>query len=199
MRAVVSSVLASLLLTASLASPSRAAVAIGEKLTPFALKNVATGEEAPLARLAGKKATVLIFLSTQCPISNSYNERMAALAREYSAKGVAFVGINSNRQETPEEIARHAQETGLTFPILKDVANERADALGARVTPEAYVYDPSWRLVYHGRIDDDRYGTKVKTQDLRAALDAVVASKPVAVSETKAFGCSIKRAATPRS
>jgi hypothetical protein len=120
---------------------------------------------------------------------------MASLAREYGAKGVAFVGINSNRQESVEEIAGHAAQHGFTFPVLKDVGNVQADHFGAQVTPEIYVYDPGWVLRYHGRIDDDRSGANVKSQDLRNALDAVLAGQTVPVVETKAFGCTIKRLA----
>lgn len=176
------------------ALPAAGAVAIGEKLQPFKL-NDATGKTVDLAGFQGKKAVVLMFIATQCPVSNAYNDRMASLAREYGAKGVAFVGINSNRQESVEEIAGHAAQHGFGFPVLKDVGNVQADRFGAQVTPEIYVYDPGWVLRYHGRIDDDRSGANVKSQDLRHALDAVLAGQPVPVAETKAFGCTIKRVA----
>jgi peroxiredoxin len=177
---------------AAAALPAGGAVAIGEKLQLFKL-NDATGKTVDLGGLQGKKAVVLMFIATQCPVSNAYNERMAALSREYGAKGVAFIGINSNRQESVEEIAGHAAQHGLTFPILKDVSNLQADHFGAQVTPEIYVYDPGWVLRYHGRIDDDRSGANVRSQDLRSALDAVLAGQAVPVTETKAFGCTIKR------
>jgi len=179
---------------AAAARPAVGAVAIGEKLQPFKL-NDATGKTVDLGSLQGRQAVVLMFIATQCPVSNAYNERMAALAREYGAKGVAFVGINSNRQESVEEIAGHAAQHGFAFPILKDVGNVQADHFGAQVTPEIYVYDPGWVLRYHGRIDDDRSGANVKSQDLRNALDAVLAGRAVPVAETKAFGCTIKRVA----
>jgi peroxiredoxin len=179
---------------AAVALPAIGAVAIGEKLQPFKLAD-ATGKTVDLGGLQGRKAVVLMFIATQCPVSNSYNERMAALSRGYAAKGVAFVGINSNRQESVEEIAGHAAEHGFTFPILKDVGNVQADHFGAQVTPEIYVYDPGWVLRYHGRIDDDRSGANVKSRDLRNALDAVLAGQAVPVAETKAFGCTIKRVA----
>jgi peroxiredoxin len=118
---------------------------------------------------------------------------MAALAKDYQAKGVAVVGINANRQEASAEIASHASQHGLTFPILKDVENVRADQFGAQVTPETYVFDASWKLRYHGRIDDNQRGDNIQSQDLRNALDAVLAGKDVPVKETKAFGCTIKR------
>ena len=179
---------------AAAAVPAAGAVAIGEKLQPFKLAD-ATGKTVDLGGLQGRKAVVLMFIATQCPVSNAYNERMAALSHEYGARGVAFVGINSNREESVEEIAGHAAQHGFTFPILKDVSNLQADHFGAQVTPEIYVYDPGWVLRYHGRIDDDRSGAHVKSQDLRNALDAVLAGQAVPVAETKAFGCTIKRVA----
>ena len=122
---------------------------------------------------------------------------MAELAREYTARGFAVIGANSNRSEPADEVARHAAEKGLGFTILKDLDNHVADYLGASVTPEAYLFAPDWTLHYHGRIDDSRNPAHITTSDLRAALDAVAAGKPVAVAETKAFGCTIKR--IPRS
>jgi peroxiredoxin len=174
------------------AGPALASVAIGDKLVPFTLKNY-DGRDVNLASFQGKKALVLMFMATQCPVSNAYNERMAAISTEYAAKGVSFVGLNANRQESVEEVAEHAKAHGFPFPILKDVGNVQADVFGAQVTPEVYVYDSSWTLRYHGRIDDNQKGTNITSPDLRNALDAVLAGKEVPAKETKAFGCTIKR------
>lgn len=176
----------------SVAQAQAAPVAIGDTLAPFSLKDY-QGKDVDLKSFQGSKAVVLMFIATQCPVSNAYNERMAALAKDYQAKGVAIVGINSNRQETSAEIAAHAGQHGLTFPILKDVDNVKADQFGAQVTPETYVYDAGWKLRYHGRIDDNQRGDNIQSQDLRNALDAVLSGKDVPVKETKAFGCTIKR------
>lgn len=169
-------------------------LALGTKLTPFALPEASTGKPYDLAQLAGHKARVLMFVATQCPVSNAYNERMAALARDYSGR-VAFVGINSNRQEGASEVAEHAKTHGFIFPVLKDSDNVQADRFGAKVTPEVFVFDESWTLRYHGRIDDSRAADAVKNQDLRLALDALLAGKEIATKDTKAFGCTIKRVA----
>jgi peroxiredoxin len=183
------------LAVASLAGSAAAApIAIGDKLAPFTLKDAA-GKDVNLAAFAGKKAVVLAFIATQCPVSNAYNERMAAFAKEYEAKGVAFVGINANKQESPAEIVEHAKAHGFSFPVLKDDGNKKADELGAQVTPETYVFDASWTLRYHGRIDDDKSGKAIASQDLRNAVDALLAGKDVPVKEAKAFGCTIKRVA----
>jgi peroxiredoxin len=174
------------------AGPALAGVSIGEKLTPFSLESH-DGKRVDLASFTGRKAVLLVFMATRCPVSNAYNERMEAIAEDYGPKGVAFVGINSNKEESPAEIAEHAKAHAFTFPILKDTGNVEADAFGAQVTPEAYLYDASWTLRYHGRIDDNMRADHATTSDLRAALDAVLAGKDVATTETKAFGCSIKR------
>jgi peroxiredoxin len=173
---------------------SAAGMAVGQRLQPFRMKQ-ATGQELDLGSLQGRRAYVLAFIATQCPVSNAYNARMAAFAKEYDPKGVAFIGINSNRQEPPAEIVEHAKKNGFSFPILKDDGNVKADEFGAQVTPEVYVFDAGWTLRYHGRIDDDRSGSVVASQDLKAAVDAVVTGQEVRLKETKAFGCTIKRVA----
>src|SRR3989442_12214597 len=96
-------------------------------------------------------------------------------------------------------IRRPPRSTLFPYTTLfrSDLDNHVADYLGASVTPEAYLFAPDWTLRYHGRIDDSRDPALITTSDLRAALDAVAAGKPVAVAETKAFGCTIKR--IPRS
>ncbi|MBV9850993.1 MAG: redoxin domain-containing protein [Armatimonadetes bacterium] len=167
---------------------------LGQPAPTFALPEVATGRTTSLKSLEkGKKATVVMFIATRCPVSNSYNDRMVALAGKYAAQGVAFVGINANQTEPVKECADHAKQHHFPFPVLKDADDAVADAYDAHVTPETYVIDAKGTLVYHGRIDNDMDPADVKTHDLADALDAVLAGKPVAVSRTKAFGCTIKR------
>ena len=168
---------------------------IGATAPDFALPGAADGKVVNLKELSARsKAVTVIFIATKCPMSNAYNERMAGLGKEYAAKGIAFVGINSNKTEPAAETAEHARKQGFTFPVVKDDQNRVADLYGAQKTPEVYVVDPKGTLVYHGRIDesaDDPNG--VKSPDLRRALDAILEGKPVPAAETKAFGCTIKR------
>jgi peroxiredoxin len=171
---------------------TRASVAIGSNVADFRLPD-ADGKQHSLSGLKGKNGTVLIFVSVQCPVSNAYNERMAALARELGAKGVNVVGINSNVAETAAAVKQHAAENGLTFPILKDAGNRVADQLDAQVTPEAYFLDASGKLVYRGRIDNSRNGNSITSRELRDAVEDTLAGRPVAKPEVRAFGCSIKR------
>ena len=168
-------------------------LAIGSTIEDFTLPD-ADNKEHSLKSLAGKNGTVLIFIAVQCPVSNAYNERMAKLAEDYKAKGIAVIGINSNVAEDAAAVKAHAAEHKLAFPILKDPGNKIADRLGASVTPEAYFIDPNNKLLYHGRIDNARNAAQIETSDLRNALDAALAGKTIEKTEAKAFGCTIKRA-----
>ena len=167
--------------------------AIGATIVDFTLPD-ADGKDHSLNSLKGKNGTVLIFVAVQCPISNAYNERMEKLAQDYKARGVSVVGINANSTEPAAAVKAHATEKHLTFPILKDNGNKIADSLGATKTPEAYFLDAKNKLIYHGRIDNSRDASQVVSSDLRDALDATLAGKPVAKTTADAFGCSIKRA-----
>ena len=152
-----------------------------------------SGTTHSLSSLKGKNGTVLIFIAVQCPVSNAYNERMEKLAQDYKARGINVVGINANSTESAADVKKHAAEKNLTFPILKDNGNKIADSLGATRTPEAYFLDASNKLVYHGRIDNSRDLSQVQSSELRDALDATLAGKPVAKTSAPAFGCSIRR------
>ena len=166
--------------------------AIGATIEDFTLPDV-DNKDRSLKSLAGKNGTVLLFIAVQCPVSNAYNERMAKLADDYKAKGIAVIGINSNVAEDATAVKAHAAEHKLSFPILKDPGNKIADRLGASVTPEAYFLDANNKLIYHGRIDNSRNAAQVESNDLRNALDAALSGKTVEKTEAKAFGCSIKR------
>jgi peroxiredoxin len=166
--------------------------AIGKPAPDFTLTSP-QGKTVTLSKGNGSKATVLMFISTQCPVSNEYNTRMAKVAQDYASKGIRFLGINSNKGESPEEVAKHAREQKFGFPVLIDVGNVVADQYNAKVTPHVYVIDDKQVLRYVGRIDDSATIDKVKSKDLRTTLDALLAGKEVPVAETRAFGCAIKR------
>jgi peroxiredoxin len=165
---------------------------IGSTIADFTLPD-ASGAAHTLASLRGSKGTVLIFIATQCPVSNGYNERMEKLAQDFKARGINVIGINANSTESVADVKDHATKNNLTFTILKDNGNKVADLLGATRTPEAYFLDASNKLLYHGRIDNSRDITQVNSSELRDALEATLAGKPVAKATANAFGCSIKR------
>ena len=166
---------------------------IGDQAPSFSLQNY-DGKEYDLSKLEKEnKFTVLMFISTECPVSNGYNERMVKLNGTYGMKGVAFVGINANKEEDVKRIAEHSKDKGFKFPVLKDKQNKVADLYGAMVTPEIYVINPEGKIMYHGRIDDNRKLDKVTSNDLSDTLDKLLAGKTVTATNAKAFGCSIKR------
>lgn len=168
------------------------AVAAGDTIADFTLADVG-GTSHRLSQYGDSAAVVLMFIATQCPVSNDYNPRMAELANTYQRKGVQFLGINSNKQEPVDEIVEHSLRNGFPFPVLKDHQNVIADQLGATRTPEVYVVLGGGRVAYHGRIDDSQNVERVQSRDLKNALDAILAGRPAPVAETRAFGCTIKR------
>ncbi len=165
---------------------------IPRKYSDFTLKGI-DGKEYSLSDFKNSKAIVIIFISTQCPVSNDYNSRMEKLYNDYKNRGVTFLGINSNKEESVDEIRAHASKNNLTFLILKDYHNKIADTFKASYTPEVYVLSPDFNLLYHGRIDDARKIKNVKQEDLKNALEEILSGKEVTIKETKAFGCTIKR------
>lgn len=167
---------------------------VGYAAPAFSLADAVTGQAKSLPALAqGKKATVVMFISTRCPISNAYNERMTTLAKKYGAQGVSFIGIDSDQNEPKAEVASFTKQQSFPFPVLVDPGNRVSDAYSAHVTPETYVINAKGVLVYHGRIDNDMDTSNAKTHELADALDATLAGQTVAKAQTKAFGCSIKR------
>jgi peroxiredoxin len=168
-------------------------LAIGATVESFTLPD-GDGKEHSLDSLKGTKGSVLIFVATKCPVSNAYNERMEKLAQDYRDRGINVIGINSNAPENGAAIKAHAAENKLTFPILKDSGNKVANRLGATVTPEVYFLDANNKLIYRGRIDNAKDAAQVNSSELRDAIEATLAGKPVAKTTAAAFGCSIKRA-----
>jgi thiol-disulfide isomerase/thioredoxin len=133
-------------------------------------------------------AVVVVFLSVVCPYSNAHEKHLLELQARYRPRDVMFVGMNSNRTETAEEVAAHARKAGVGFPMMKDTNNRVADLFGARVTPEAFVFDRSGELRYRGRIR-----SKIGSTDLQDALESVLGGRPVKTQVAKAFGCTIVR------
>lgn len=164
---------------------------LGSKVEDFTIQDL-KGNPVQFSTLRGE-VTVIMFIATQCPVSNAYNERMKAVYNDYAGKGVKFVFINANRTEPAAEVEQHARQHEFPFPVYKDENNVVADRFGATVTPEAFVLDKTGTIRYHGSIDDSQEVRRVTQQRLRTALDEVLAGQPVQAAETKAFGCTIKR------
>jgi peroxiredoxin len=176
----------------------------GRKAADFRLQDPRDQDTIALSALREKnKAVVLVFLGVECPLSNQFVPVLADLYKEYSRKGIAFVGINANAQDGRERVALHARQHAIPFPVVKDSGNKVADQLGAQRTPEVFIVDSSSRIRYHGRIDD-QFGIgyarpgKPTRRDLAAALDEIFAGKAVSVPRTEVSGCRIGRVAKPR-
>lgn len=180
-----------------------AAVACVTALAPSVGRGAAdTGKVADTSweKWEGKRATTLLFVGTECPISNRYTPEYVVLAREYAARGVAVVLVYSNTGTTPEAAAKHAAAYGLKgLPRLLDTDQRLADRFGATLTPEAVVLDVHRKVRYRGRVDDGyaargkAKGTGASRRDLRDALDAILANKPVKTPRTQVVGCAIER------
>lgn len=171
----------------------------GKQVPGFTLSDPRDQGRVSLADFKDKKAIVVFFLGTECPINNAYMLTLPALHKEYSAKGVQFLAINSNLQDTPDRVATHARKNELPFPVLKDPGNAVADHFGAKRTPEAFVLDAKGTILYQGRIDD-QFGIgyqrpKATERHLAKAIDEVLAGKPVSKPRSEVEGCIIARAA----
>lgn len=192
MRPLRSLPLAAALLAGAL--PALAGPQIGAPAPNFTLRTV-DGKTFSLAEaVRSHKAVVVMFIATKCPYSNAYNDRMRDMAAAYAKQGILFAGINSNKSEPADEVVAHAKQHGLAFPLMKDPDNKVADLYDARHTPEIFVVDPEGKLRYHGRIDENyEDASRVTSPDLKNALDSLLAGRQIARTETKAFGCTIKR------
>ncbi len=172
------------------------------KAPRFSLLDPRTQKSVSLAEFKDKKAFVIVFVGTECPINNNYMPRLAEFHKQFANQGVQFLGINSNLQDTPDRIIAHAKKHEIPFPILKDTGNTVADAFSAQRTPEAFVVDASQTIRYHGRIDD-QFGVGFKRgqpsrDDLKLAIEEVLAGKAVTTPSTEVAGCLIARSARPR-
>jgi peroxiredoxin len=189
--AILSSIILAVFAFVSIAVVS-ADVAIGAKVDNFTLPDT-SGKQQTLGELKGTNGTVIVFLSAQCPVVRGYNGRINQIAAEYQAKGINFIGINSNATEDDAWVKSHAAEN-YKFPVLKDKGNKLADKLGASTTPEVYYLDKDNVLLYHGAVDNDRSGKTVTEPYLKIAFDASLSGKKIEKTSTNAVGCSIKRA-----
>ncbi len=179
------------------ATPSKM-VPLGTKAPPFRLPDPA-GKIVSLDDFADKPALLVMFICNHCPYVKHIRSALAQFAREYIPKGLAIVGINSNDisqypEDSPEKMAEEAREAGYIFPYLFDETQEVAKAYGAACTPDFFLFDRERKLVYRGQFDDSRPGSNVPVTgaDLRAAVDAVLAGRPVPEKQKPSLGCNIK-------
>lgn len=174
---------------------------LGTTAPDFSLPDTVTGKTVALRDFAGAPALLVIFLCNHCPYVKHLRAALAALAREYQARGVAIVGISANDvasypEDSPGKMAEEARAAGYTFPYLYDETQAVAKAYRAACTPDFFLFDAQRRLVYRGQFDDSRprgeSAAPVTGRDLRAALDAVLAGQPVPPDQKPSLGCNIK-------
>jgi peroxiredoxin len=163
----------------------------------FRLRDTKGAAHTP-AEWAAQKAVVLFFVTTDCPVANSYVPEMNRIRDAYSARGVAVYAIQAETSVADSVVAKYAEEYRYRFPLLLDPRQELVKLANATVTPQAAVLSPDGKVLYLGRIDNrvEAFG-KQRPQathpDLREALDAVLDGKPVPHPTTKSIGCAINR------
>jgi peroxiredoxin len=171
---------------------------LGTKAPEFRLLDTG-GKLVSLRDFSRAQALLVVFMCNHCPYVKHIRSGLAQLARDYQPRGVAMVGISSNDvanypADSPAKMAEEAKAAGYVFPYLYDETQELAKTYRAACTPDFYLFDQGQRLVYRGQMDDSRPGNGVPVtgKDLRAALDAVLAGKPVSSGQKASIGCNIK-------
>lgn len=170
---------------------------IGQRAPDFTLPGV-DGKDHSLSAFKDNKIVVVLFTCNHCPYVQAYEERLICIQRDYGAKCVQLIAVNANDaagypEDSFDNMVRRAKQRQLNFPYLRDETQRVARAYGAEYTPEAFLLNSKFQVRYIGRIDDNwQHPDKVKTHDLRNALDAVLGHKKVENPITHAIGCTIK-------
>jgi len=158
-----------------------------------------SGKIVSLTDFADAPVLLVVFMCNHCPYVKHVRHELAELAAAYQARRVAVVGINSNDaanypEDSPARMADEVKHIGYSFPYLYDETQAVAKAYRAACTPDLYLFDTPRRLVYRGQFDDSRPGNGIPVtgKDLREALDAMLAGKPVAPNQKPSIGCNIK-------
>ena len=174
-------------------------LALGTKAPDFKVPDVVSGKPVSLADFSGKKALMVMFICRHCPYVQHIKEGLAALGKDYAGKDAALVAISANDaknypDDAPESLKAFVKEEGFAFPFLHDETQKTAQQYTAACTPDFFLFDKDRKLVYRGQMDDSRPGNgkPVTGRDLRAALEAVLAGKPVNPDQKPSIGCNIK-------
>jgi len=172
---------------------------LGTAAPDFALPDVTSGAVNKLNDFAGRDALLVMFICQHCPFVQHVQKQLAQLGKDYQGKSIGVVAISSNDAETfpedgPEGLREQAAEYGFIFPYLFDESQEVARSYSAACTPDFFLFDRERKLVYRGQLDDSRPGNErpVTGKDLREAIDATLAGKPVSTDQKPSIGCNIK-------
>lgn len=174
-------------------------LALGTTAPDFALTDVVTGKTIRRDRFKGSDALLVLFICAHCPFVKHIEKELAQFGRDYANKPLAIVGISSNDADNypadnPAGLKQQAETVGFPFPYLYDETQSVAKAYDAVCTPDIFLFDKNQKLVYRGQFDASRpeSGIPVTGADLRAAVDAVLAGKPVPSDQKPSIGCNIK-------
>lgn len=174
-------------------------VSLGTPAPAFTLSDVVSGKAISLPEQKGKVATVIMFICNHCPYVKHINVALVKLTTDYLHRGILFMAISSNdatkyQEDGPEKMKSVALHHKYPFPYLYDETQQVARAFDAACTPDFFVYDKDLKLVYRGQFDDSRPGnnTAVTGNDLRQALDCIIAGNPVSPQQKASIGCNIK-------
>jgi peroxiredoxin len=174
-------------------------LALGAGAPDFALPDVVTGKTVRRDDFRGQKGLLVMFICTHCPYVKHVEKGLAALGMDYDGQLVSIVAVSSNDAKTypddaPEGLKKQAQTMGFRFPYLYDETQDVARAYHAACTPDFFLFDGNLKLAYKGQFDASRPGSGIPVtgQDLRAAMDAVIAAKPVPKEQKPSIGCNIK-------
>ncbi len=172
---------------------------LGTQAPDFKLPDAVSGNMISLSTFTGKQAVLVMFICQHCPYVQHVKKELARLGKDYAGKSVGIVAISSNDaanypDDAPEQLAKMAKQEGFTFPFCYDESQEVAKAYTAACTPDVFLFDANRQLVYRGQLDESRpdNGKPVTGRDLRAAIDAVLAGKPVSQEQRPSIGCNIK-------
>ncbi len=172
---------------------------LGTKAPDFCLTDVVSGKTISLDTFAGKQALLVMFICRHCPFVKHVQAELAQIGKDYADAEVGIVAISANDaakypDDAPEKLKEMATQLGFTFPFCYDESQEVAKAYTAACTPDFFLFDANRELVYRGQLDDSRPSNDkpVTGKDLRAALDAVLASKSVNPEQKPSIGCNIK-------
>jgi peroxiredoxin len=181
-----------------MAATASTMLALGTTAPAFTLNDLA-GKAVSLEDFRDAPAVLVMFICNHCPFVVHVRHELVRVARDYQARGVAVIAINSNDpvaypDDSPERMRQQASEHGYTFPYLFDADQSVAKAYRAACTPDFFVFDRSRRLTYRGQLDDSRpsNGQPVTGKDLRAALDAALDGRPPPSEQRPSIGCNIK-------
>jgi peroxiredoxin len=171
---------------------------LGTLAPPFALPDATSGTTVTLETFAAAPAVLVMFICRHCPYVKHVQGELARVGHDYGPRGVGIVGICANDSDShpddgPEGMRAMATELGFSFPVCVDATQDTAKAYHAACTPDFFLFDGARRLVYRGQLDASRPGGVAPTgDDLRAALDAVLAGRPVPADQVPSLGCNIK-------